>query len=405
MCFWPHYCGTSCRQSSRIKAIFSSIGENIGVLAGIFQFIAYLIYIRYFLKDSIKPNALSWIMFAYGTAFMVFLEWRAGATWDLLLLPLVCATMSIFVAVMCLRSPTRTPTSPFERWTFAADLGLTFGYLALSNTSAAGPLFTAAFILTGNLTAITAFVPILASTYKSPENEKATPWAFWAFAYLLLTIATLFNSSLRAPELLIYPVLGVALHGGMALIIINAKKTEKPPLLVEKNYHLGPSNIAGVGVFAAVPFEAGGVITTLSGARIVGAGPLEQDPNWVGVGKDEWINPTDPIAHINHSCAPNSAFGDGLELRAVRPIARGEEITFDYSTTEADLTWRMPCTCGAPACRKTLTSIQTAFADASEPPPALPAMQLIWRDHQKSLTATNETSETSEPLFQITKQA
>jgi hypothetical protein len=66
----------------------------------------------------------------------------------------------------------------------------------------------------------------------------------------------------------------------------------------------------------------------------------------------------------------------------LRPIASNEEVTMDYSATEADLNWQMSCACQAPGCRKNLTSIQTAFAGATQPPAALPAMQDIWRQAQ-----------------------
>jgi hypothetical protein len=36
---------------------------------------------------------------------------------------------------------------------------------------------------------------------------------------------------------------------------------------------------------------------------------------------------------------------------ALRPIARGEEILYDYSTTMSEQRWTMQCQCGAPSCR------------------------------------------------------
>ncbi len=65
---------------------------------------------------------------------------------------------------------------------------------------------------------------------------------------------------------------------------------------------------------------------------------------------------------INHSCAPNLepiAIGDHLWLVALRDIAAGEELGYDYAI-ELDTPHRpaakrrFPCTCGAPTCRGTL---------------------------------------------------
>lgn len=64
---------------------------------------------------------------------------------------------------------------------------------------------------------------------------------------------------------------------------------------------------------------------------------------------------------INHGCAPNCGAqftADGRILAvALRDIAPGEELTYDYAstTTQAGLQafpgWRFPCACGAPVCR------------------------------------------------------
>jgi SET domain-containing protein len=66
--------------------------------------------------------------------------------------------------------------------------------------------------------------------------------------------------------------------------------------------------------------------------------------------------------YINHSCAPNLepiAIGDAMWLVALRPIAAGEELGYDYAI-ELDTRHtpsakrRFPCHCGAATCRGTL---------------------------------------------------
>lgn len=49
--------------------------------------------------------------------------------------------------------------------------------------------------------------------------------------------------------------------------------------------------------------------------------------------------------YLNHSCEPNAAL-DGLDLVALRPIERWEEITFDYNTTEESIAVPFRCSCG-----------------------------------------------------------
>jgi SET domain-containing protein len=65
---------------------------------------------------------------------------------------------------------------------------------------------------------------------------------------------------------------------------------------------------------------------------------------------------------INHACAPNCETEDDggrIHIRALRDIAAGEELTFDYRLSideryTAALKQRYACRCGTPSCRGTL---------------------------------------------------
>lgn len=52
-----------------------------------------------------------------------------------------------------------------------------------------------------------------------------------------------------------------------------------------------------------------------------------------------------PWLFLNHSCRPNMAVR-GRELIALRPIARYEELSFDYETTEWQMAEPFTCRCG-----------------------------------------------------------
>lgn len=55
--------------------------------------------------------------------------------------------------------------------------------------------------------------------------------------------------------------------------------------------------------------------------------------------------------YMNHSCEPSVAIR-GIKVMALRSLEPGEEITFDYCTTEAMLISPFPCACQASVCRK-----------------------------------------------------
>jgi len=64
--------------------------------------------------------------------------------------------------------------------------------------------------------------------------------------------------------------------------------------------------------------------------------------------------------YFNHSCDPNCGFRGQIFLVAMRDIAPGEEVTFDYAmivspSEYSDIVFEMECGCGSEHCRKNIT--------------------------------------------------
>jgi len=106
-----------------------------------------------------------------------------------------------------------------------------------------------------------------------------------------------------------------------------------------------PSPIAGVGVFTTRPCRAGERLMIIFG-EVIDGDECErrevEENNCVIYYLDDnrYIDPvTSPLARsLNHSCRPNSVPRDRdavtLWLVALRDIAAGEEIVFDYQYPE-----------------------------------------------------------------------
>lgn len=60
--------------------------------------------------------------------------------------------------------------------------------------------------------------------------------------------------------------------------------------------------------------------------------------------------------YMNHSCTPNTWWQDDSTLVACRDISSGEEVTYDYASTEISLDFSMQCSCGSAHCRGLVTS-------------------------------------------------
>lgn len=198
---------------------------TLGILAAVLQAAGYLAYGFKVLKRDITPNAASWLMFAYGTTFLVILEWDRDANIALLILPAVCALLSICVALYCLREVRRAwwPEHPSEKLSFLLDVLLTIAYLFTwiqliqgGITEADKDVAEIFILMCWNVGIFTAFYPLLRQVYKNPSTEHATPWIVWTCAYACLTLLTLIEQR-GIDELLLYPVVCTGVHGFIAV--------------------------------------------------------------------------------------------------------------------------------------------------------------------------------------------
>lgn len=195
----------------------------LGIFAGLLQALGYFLYVFMTLRRDLKPNASTWFMFAYGTALLTVLEWERDASAVLLIVPVVCSVLAIVVACICWRRGTlRWPDDKEDRVSFGADLVLTVCYVAAWLLYTQGMLTSAqvgyailVFLVASNLTAFTSFTPLLREARTAPGHERYEPWLVWAFAYLVLGIATYLEEGFWT-ELMLYPLLNAPLHAAVA---------------------------------------------------------------------------------------------------------------------------------------------------------------------------------------------
>ena len=93
---------------------------------------------------------------------------------------------------------------------------------------------------------------------------------------------------------------------------------------------------------------------------------LSENVRYLALGVDEemFIGPrsieeTDDGDWFNHSCEPNAGLKGQIFLVAMRDIKKGEEITFDYVMSCAQMGKKrvlFECNCGSQNCRKEITN-------------------------------------------------
>ncbi len=129
----------------------------------------------------------------------------------------------------------------------------------------------------------------------------------------------------------------------------------------------------GAGIVATTPIAAGETVAgwggtvlhqrdfdTLSEFRRTHSVQIDDELYLVG---DEDLEPAD---YVNHSCDPNVGIVGNVLLVAMRDIAVGEELCFDYAMTDAVDYDEFDCACGTELCRKVVTGADWRRADLQD---------------------------------------
>ena len=95
----------------------------------------------------------------------------------------------------------------------------------------------------------------------------------------------------------------------------------------------------------------GGRVVTLADVLAL---PREEQGHTIQIYDELYLAPLEmqePADYVNHSCDPNAGICGQISLVAMRDIAPGEEITFDYAMSDSSSFDEFNCCCGAPTCR------------------------------------------------------
>ncbi|XP_078663656.1 uncharacterized protein LOC144906854 isoform X1 [Branchiostoma floridae x Branchiostoma belcheri] len=107
------------------------------------------------------------------------------------------------------------------------------------------------------------------------------------------------------------------------------------------------ADINGKCVIANTNIKAGTHLFTLYGDK-------QRQPTLytIQVASHAHIHPEGKLIFVNHSCSPNTQFqfSPSWDLYAARDILPGEELTFDYTTTEWQMAQPFQCSCCSTKC-------------------------------------------------------
>ena len=153
-------------------------------------------------------------------------------------------------------------------------------------------------------------------------------------------------------------------------------------------------NHLGKAVFTTKSIKKGEIVTEFQG-EILHKNELpkvyrKEKDRFLQISEYLFMGPSGDLDDfINHSCDPNTGLiftEDGVYLTAIRNIKKGEEITWDYSTTIMDNHWTMRCRCKTEICRKIIgdfSKIDRKTQDKYYKLNIIPKYIKIYMDNQK----------------------
>ncbi|MBA3913555.1 MAG: SET domain-containing protein-lysine N-methyltransferase [Acidobacteriales bacterium] len=162
------------------------------------------------------------------------------------------------------------------------------------------------------------------------------------------------------------------------------------------------SNIHRTGCYTTVPFAEGDYICRYDGELLTKEEADERFEGQVetylfGLGDGSFvIHGTGVSRYINHSCDPNceSDENDGeVWIIALKDIAAGEELTYDYNLYDGDEDDEAVCMCGSAECRGSMYSPEELEARAKAKTAALAEQKKKLRQENELLNRTGDAGE------------
>ena len=230
------------------------------------------------------------------------------------------------------------------------------------------------------------FWPTWESVHQDRARERSPAWGLWtvgdlatllvatrtggidlgSYAYIVVELVCHASVWFMIGLATINPVRSLGFRNGRFYVL----DAYRPAATL---FSVGETHL-GKAVYAADAFAEGAEIVKFTGRRF----RADQVPSlmrgggdrFVQVTPDHFMGPSGRIDDlINHSCSPNAGLrfsADGVMLVAIRPIARGDEISWDYSTTLAESNWHMICQCRSADCRRVIGNFETLPPERQE---------------------------------------
>ena len=192
---------------------------TLGTLAGITQFLGYVVYVIIALKGKIKPNSSSWTMWTYGNILLTGTYINMVSSMSLKILPAICAISCVITWLILISKGKFEKMKWYEWYILGLDIAIGIFWFFSKDSKFAHLLIDG--------TAFISFIPITIEVYKHPEDENPLPWFIWSLAYCFLFVTTM-EKELKHIEEVIYPAMYTIFH--FIIAILSGQREQKSPI-------------------------------------------------------------------------------------------------------------------------------------------------------------------------------
>ncbi|QDX24911.1 SET domain-containing protein [Sphingomonas suaedae] len=354
------------------------VGDAWFLIAMSLSFAAYGVYLLGLRRAIVRPNRASWLIWSASAAAEALTYHAVNPGSPQSWVFVVSAACCLIVTASLWRRSNWAPPTNIEAFSMAACLVALLIWVAFRETFWAHMLVVAAVPVS--------FWPTWVSVWKDRSAERSPAWGLWTLGDLA-TLLVAARAGGAGVDGFAYIFVELACHASIWFMIglttINPLRSlgwSRGGLLVLDRYR-HPRNLFEVGenhlgkaVYASCRFAEGAELMRFTGRRFhvdeIPSLMRGSDDRFVQVTPDHYMGPSGQLDDlVNHSCAPNAGLRfteDGVILVAIRPIAAGDEVTWDYSTTLAQSNWHMICQCRSEGCRRVIGNFDTLDPDRQE---------------------------------------
>ena len=182
--------------------------------ASLMHIVAFLVYNKQTLCGKIRPNIMTWSIWAFVTLLNLASYKAMSGDWIKTILPIISSVMCIATFVISLFVGKFARVSKYDLIALALGIVTPLVWWHFKSATYANMILQASIAI--------GFVPTFRSVCELPQNEKPLAWFLWSLAYTIGIVVVLMRWNNQYQDIVYYADC-IALHFIVALLALRKK--------------------------------------------------------------------------------------------------------------------------------------------------------------------------------------